>query len=138
MNKGFFGSLFDFSFSEFVTPKIISVLYIIGMVFAGIGALFMIVAGFTNGFGSGLVALLLSPVVFLLYVIMIRVYLELVVVLFKIYGGIRIMSEGQGGQFAAQPPQQQYRPQPQQPPQPQRPPQPQQPPQPPQPPKPPQ
>lgn len=89
MDKGFIGSLFDFSFTDLITPKIISFLYIIGLVFAVIGSLGLIVAGFTQGIGSGIIALLLSPIYFALMIIFIRVYMEIIIILFKINEGIR-------------------------------------------------
>ena len=83
-SKGFFAKLFDFSFRDFITPTIIAILYGIMIAIAAIGAIAMIVAGFTQGVGLGIVALIFSPVIFLLYVIMFRVYLEIVVALIRI------------------------------------------------------
>ena len=88
MEKGFFGSLFDFSFSEFVTPKIISVLYIIGVVVAGIASLILVIGSFRSGVGTGILSLLLMPLYFLLMVIFARVYMEIIIILFKIHEGI--------------------------------------------------
>ena len=92
MNKSFISSLFDFSFTDFITPKIISTLYIIGVIFAIIGSLAFIVVGFTQGIGAGIVALLLSPIYFALMVIFIRVYMEIIIILFKINEGISRLS----------------------------------------------
>ncbi|MBN2382357.1 DUF4282 domain-containing protein [bacterium] len=91
-SKGFFSVLFDLSFSEFITFRVIKVLYIIGIVIAGLAALFMIIGAFTNGVVAGIVCLILSPLVFLLYVLMIRVWLEIVLVLFKIADNTSIMA----------------------------------------------
>ena len=82
--KGFIKALFDFSFSEFIVPKIIKFLFMLGMVVAGLAALVFIVAGFANGAGAGILCLILSPVIFLLYVIMARIWLETVMVFFSI------------------------------------------------------
>ena len=81
--KGFLGMLFDFSFSDFVTTKILKILYGIGIVLAGIGAIAFIVTGFRGNVGLGIVALVLSPLVFLLYVILCRIWIEMVIVLFR-------------------------------------------------------
>ena len=82
--RGFFSELFDFSFAEFLTPKIIKVLYGLGILMAGIVAIGFLASGFKTSTGLGIVTLILSPIVFLLYVIFIRVYLELVIVIFRI------------------------------------------------------
>lgn len=82
--KGFFGSLFDLSFSEFVTTKIIKFLFILAVIASGIGAIAVIAAGFTKSLALGILMIVLSPVVFIIYVIVARVYLEIVIVIFRI------------------------------------------------------
>ncbi|WPD22038.1 MAG: DUF4282 domain-containing protein [Candidatus Electrothrix scaldis] len=82
--KKFFGSLFDFSFSGFITTEIVKILYGISIFFAGIFAVMFIVAGFSRSVGSGIGSLFISPVIFFLQVIVSRMWLELVVVIFKI------------------------------------------------------
>jgi len=88
MEKGFlsslFASLFDMSFSEFVTIRLIKVLYILGMLGAGVIGLGLIVSGFSNGAGTGLLFLFLSPIVVLLYILALRIWLELIIVVFRI------------------------------------------------------
>ncbi len=80
----FFKSLFDISFSNLLTTKIIKVLYILAIVFSGLMALGFIVSGFSASSGAGLFMLILAPVIFLLHVISARVFLEIVIVIFKI------------------------------------------------------
>ncbi len=83
--KRCFGScLFDLSFSELVTMRVIKVLYAIGIVVAGIAGLYLIVTAFSKGFGSGLVHVIAAPIVFIFLVIVLRVCMELVLTLFKI------------------------------------------------------
>ena len=83
-SKGFFAKLFDFSFRDFITPTIIAILYGILIAIAGISSIVMIVGGFTRAWWLGILALIFSPVIFLLYVILFRVYLEIVVALIRI------------------------------------------------------
>ena len=83
--KGFLSRLFDLSFQSFITTSIIKVLYILFIIFAGLGALSFIAFGFAANAGVGVLMLVISPLVFLLYVIMARVYLEIVIVLFRIH-----------------------------------------------------
>jgi hypothetical protein len=80
----FFQALFDFSFKEFVTPKIIKILYGLGIFLAAIAALGLIVRGFDNSFLKGLLILIVSPFVFIVYTILVRIWLEIVIALFRI------------------------------------------------------
>ena len=82
--KGLCGLLFDLSFSEFVTTRVIKVLFVVGIVFSALGALAMIGAGFAAGAGRGILMLVLSPLVFLLYALVVRGWGELIIVVFRI------------------------------------------------------
>jgi len=87
MNKpeGFLGSLFDFSFTSFVTSKIIKLLYGLSMAGAGILCLFLIMTGFGISSSIGVVTLLIvAPLAFSILVIYARVTLELIIVMFRI------------------------------------------------------
>ena len=83
-NTGFFGGLFDFSFSQFVTVKVVKVVYFLLILFSAIFVLTMIVSSFAQSGGAGVISLILSPIVFLLSVLCARIWMELVVVLFRI------------------------------------------------------
>jgi hypothetical protein len=74
--KGFFGSLFDFSFEHFVTPMIVKVVYILSIIGLGIVWLVFLAASFSQGGGAGLAVLLLGPIAILLYLCLIRMTLE--------------------------------------------------------------
>jgi hypothetical protein len=93
IQKGFFASLFDFSFTEFITVKIIKILYGIIIVLAGIGVLFFIVTGFQTSAAMGILYLILSPLVFILWVILARVWLEIVIVIFRIEDNTKKIAE---------------------------------------------
>ena len=95
--QDFFNALFDFSFKEFVTIKIIKVIYGIGLFFAAIGALAVLVKGFQASFLLGILALILTPVVFILYSILVRVYLEVIIVLFRISEDVRQLADSKKG-----------------------------------------
>jgi hypothetical protein len=84
-NQGFLASLFDVSFSSLVTTRVIKVLYILSMVLIGLTALFFIGAAFTNSAAAGLFTLVvLAPFVSLLYLVYVRVLLEIVIAIFRI------------------------------------------------------
>ena len=81
---GFLGALFDFSFTSFVTTKLIKTLYALGVIIAGFAALMLVIAGFTKGVLAGLLVLIIvAPLVFFLYVIYWRVVMELIIVIFR-------------------------------------------------------
>lgn len=82
--KGFFASLFDLSFSEFITARLIRVLYGIGIVMSGLLALGAVVTGFRRGAVAGILCLVFCPVLFILYVLLARVWCEMIMVLFRI------------------------------------------------------
>ncbi len=82
---GFFRKLFDTSFSEFITPTIIRVLYILILVMITIGALIVFIAGLARGGSGALVSLIVVPIGYLIYVILARVYMEILIVLFRIH-----------------------------------------------------
>lgn len=85
--KGFIGSLFDFSFTSLVTPKIIRVLYILFTIWTALIGLSILVIGFkTGGVAGGLFTLIvIEPIFVLLTLGIYRVVLELFMVVFRIY-----------------------------------------------------
>jgi len=96
--KGFFGSLFDISFNNFVTTQIISVLYILSIIFIGILVLFGVGGGILklfSDFWGGAFMIIFTPLVALIYLIFVRIGLELVIVIFKIADNTKQMSETQ-------------------------------------------
>ena len=85
MEKGFFASLFDVSFSSLITTKVIKVLYVLSMVLIGLMALVIVASAFTQSVGAGVFTLLiLAPLAALLYLIYVRVILEVIICVFRI------------------------------------------------------
>lgn len=83
--SGFFSALFDVSFEQFVTRRVISVLYVLAMVAAALWGLMFLGGTITSGEpGLVLVGLIAAPLGFFLAVIYVRVLLEVVVVLFRV------------------------------------------------------
>lgn len=91
--KSFFGSLFDFSFESFITPKIIKILFVIGLILTAIMTLIIIITAFMSSIVSGVLALIFSPVIYILYILAVRIYLEILIVLFRIQGDIAKIAE---------------------------------------------
>ena len=85
MQKGFIGSLFDVSFSSLITTKVIKVIYILSMILIGLTALIFVVAAFTQSAAGGIITLLVfAPLAALLYLIYVRVILEVIICVFRI------------------------------------------------------
>ena len=84
-NQGFLASLFDVSFKSLVTTRVIKVLYILSMVLIGLTALFFVGAAFNNSAAAGLFTLVvIAPFISLLYLVYVRVLLEIVIAIFRI------------------------------------------------------
>ena len=93
--KGFIGSLFDFSFKSMVTPKIIKVLYVLFTLWTALIGLIILVIGFrTGGMAGGLFTLIIVEPIFLLLTLGIyRVVLEAFMVIFRIHDDIKQIRE---------------------------------------------
>ncbi len=78
-------ALFDFSFSRFVSPKMMKFLYLLSILLAGLTAVFFIIDGFRASLWFGTFALLIgAPLMFLLIVVSSRVFLETILMIFQI------------------------------------------------------
>jgi hypothetical protein len=82
--QGFFSALFDTRFDRLITPSLIRFLYVVAIVLIGLGMLAVIIAGFAENAGTGVLLLIFAPIGALLYVIVTRLWLELIIVAFKI------------------------------------------------------
>ena len=83
--KGFFGSLFDMSFSSLVTTKVIKVIYVITLIFLTLLALGLVFGGFRTSTGLGVAFLLIvAPLVWLFALVYVRVGLELIIAVFRV------------------------------------------------------
>ena len=98
--KGFLGSLFDFSFTSLVTPKIIRILYILFTIWTALIGLTILVIGFkTGGMAGGLFTLIVVEPIFVLLTLGIyRVVLEAFMVLFRIYEETKKLRENSESQ----------------------------------------
>ena len=90
---GFLTTLFDFSFSEFVTTKVIKYAYALGIILAGIAAIAVIGSSFAKSIALGILMLILSPFIFLLYVLITRIWMEIIIVIFRIAENTKKLSD---------------------------------------------
>jgi uncharacterized protein DUF4282/zinc ribbon protein len=81
---GFLSSLFDLSFTNFITTKLIKVLFVISIILGAFLALGLILTGFARSAGEGLLMLIIvAPLVFFFYVMAARVQMEVLIVIFR-------------------------------------------------------
>lgn len=74
---GFFSALFDFSFTQFVTPKIVKFVYILAMIGLVLGYVIFVSASFAQGGAAqGLVVLIVGAIAVIIYLAFIRMTLE--------------------------------------------------------------
>lgn len=77
----FLQALFDVSFNQFVSLKIIKVIYALSIFSAGLVALISIIAGFYGSLFFGIFMLLIgAPLIFLLIILYSRILLEMILV----------------------------------------------------------
>lgn len=100
--KGFLSTIFDFSFSEFVTTKVIKFLLGLAIVGNGIFVLIMVIRGIITGpWWYAILVIILSPVIYLILMLFARIYLELIIVIFRIAENLikirNSLSSGPGG-----------------------------------------
>ena len=90
--QGILVSLLDFSFTSFVTTKLIKILYALGFGLAALLSIGSILGAFSDSFGGGLGSLILVPLSFLMFVMYLRVALEVLAVLFRIAEDVRALA----------------------------------------------
>ncbi len=91
--KSLLKSLFDFQFNDFVTVRVIRILYVISVALCALAALYGLIYGLLSGIASALLSLILAPILFIFYVLAARVFLELVLVVFRISSDVRKIAE---------------------------------------------
>jgi hypothetical protein len=83
LNK-FIEYLFDFSFKRFITTGVIRFIFWINVIVMGILGAMVIVGGFKESFILGILALIFSPILYIIYIAIVRMILELIAVIFRI------------------------------------------------------
>ena len=93
--KGFFGALFDFSFTSFVTPKIIKVLYVLITIWTVLWALVFLRLGFKYGGAAGgfFTLIVVDPILVLLTLGVYRMVLELFMVVHRMHDDLKAIRE---------------------------------------------
>jgi hypothetical protein len=87
--KNLIGLLFDFSFNSFITPRIIRLLYIMWMVLTSLACISIVstpfmISGMLGGTPSiDLRSLIIAPILWIVYVVVGRVVLEVITAVMK-------------------------------------------------------
>ena len=90
------GALFDLSFSRFITISFIKVIYLIGMVGIALGWVALLIGGLQQGVIGLIVAGIIGFVLAVIYLIFLRVSLEVIVVIFRIGENTSAIAAAQG------------------------------------------
>ena len=101
--KGFFASLFDFSFTSFVTLKFLRIIYIVALGVIGLIGLGLFLTYLSQGGVYVLIAIVGTPILMLVYLVLVRVGLETIALLYRIEENTSIMAAAAGGAHGAVP-----------------------------------
>ncbi len=84
-SQSFFATMLDLSFQEFITIRIVKVLYVLLLLLVGIWALAILIGGLASGRAIGMLGGVVgAPIAFILGALGARVYMELLIVFFRI------------------------------------------------------
>jgi hypothetical protein len=97
--KGFIASLFDFSFTSFVTPTVVKTLYALATIAVFVWALFFVLVGFHFGHATGglFVLIVIVPISVVLMLGSLRVCLEVFMALHRINENVQEMRDRDSG-----------------------------------------
>lgn len=86
-------ALFDMSFSRFLSLELVKLMYAAAIMIAVVATAVSILVAFSDSFWAGIVSILLAPFLLLIYIIAWRIWLELLIVLFRIAEYAREIAE---------------------------------------------
>jgi hypothetical protein len=91
------GAMLDFGFNTFITLSVIKILYILGMALIALCWLIGVVMGFTQGALAGVGGLIVISIFAVIELIFLRVWLELICVIFRIGENTSKLVQAGGG-----------------------------------------
>jgi hypothetical protein len=95
MSAGFFSSLFDMDFKTLITVRVIKILYWLIIMLASLSALLTFLRVLFTGRPVAIIlAVILTPLFYLLEIMFARVGLELVLVIFRMADDVRAIKQG--------------------------------------------
>jgi hypothetical protein len=91
---GFIRSLYDFSFSSFVTLRVIRVLYVLITILYSLAAILVFIGALVEHKPADIVfAIIIVPIAYLIYLTFARIAMEILMVLFNIGKDVRSIRE---------------------------------------------
>ncbi|MFC7880260.1 DUF4282 domain-containing protein [Isoptericola sp. NPDC057391] len=94
--SGFLGALFDYSFSRYITPSVVKVVYIIVTVLVALAWLGGIVAAFQASVWAGILYLVFGWIIALVYLALARITLEFFVAVISVSQKVNAYAERDG------------------------------------------
>lgn len=92
------GALLDFGFTRFITLSVIKIVYIVGLVLIVLSWIFLVIGALISGkILAAIGVLVVGAVGAVIYAIFFRIYLELIVVIFRIGENTSKLVELRGG-----------------------------------------
>lgn len=76
-------ALFDFSFTSFITTRIIKVVYAFQLALSALYTLFFVATAFGTHWAFGILMLLLAPLLFAFMAMVARMFAEITIVVFR-------------------------------------------------------
>lgn len=99
-SKGFFAGLFDFSFQNLVTPKVIKVVYILALVMLALGVLgglgMILVLLIQGEILPALAFMIILPIYTFLGLLVMRIYHELIILGFRVLETLEAIKKNTG------------------------------------------
>ncbi|WP_231330266.1 DUF4282 domain-containing protein [Actinomadura graeca] len=97
-DKGLIGALLDANFNHLVTPKLVKLFYVVALLLISLQCLFDLGLGlwvttWDDFWAWGVVVLIATPLVCLLELLLVRIFLEAVVVRFKTAEHLRVIKD---------------------------------------------
>jgi hypothetical protein len=82
------------SFRNMITPMLVQIMFIIGLIVNAISALVVFIEGMAHGFAGFLAGTVVAIVMLVVGTLLIRVYCELLILAFKIYDELKAIRTG--------------------------------------------
>lgn len=91
--NGLIENLLDFSFQQYVTPRMLKLLYSVHLMIGFVAAVWFVFSGFQTSTSNGLLALIACSAAFLLWAVYCRIVVELLAAVFR---AAQVITNSQG------------------------------------------
>ncbi len=95
--KGLLKSLFDFQFTTLITTRVIRFVYALIVILLTVGAAIFFILSLASGSAAGVLgAFIFLPLSYLIYLILTRIWMEILIVIFRIGDDIHAIRQAGG------------------------------------------